>query len=688
MKEKFLTLVPMLAIMPMVLSAGAAAKDGFREVITEDSFTMLNIIPSSPGREEVAAADAKEFAERTGNPYCLYCLTLHPQGRPAMKTVDAGVASYRKWAKLLEGSAVKPAILLQAIVGHWTADRAEKDTEPWQRAINVKGAVTRFCPLDPQYQAYMRETARKLAECRPALILSDDDVRAFSPLAECTCPLHVAEYNRRTGGRLTPEELRALIAKADRKSAAHMAFAELQRDTVKGICQLLREGIDAVDPAIPSGVCEPGWAWARRYIPDYARAMAGPNHTAWARLANGQYYESAPKETMGSLVLRTMASAERLRGSGLLLLDEADTWPHNLWSKSAVAFHAKLSASAFIGLKGAKLWLVNAHKGKYPVSRHYTEILERHRGFYPALSAAVRGTTPTGVLSPCHKDYPRHSVAVSGARDTFDSDGWAQKIFSWYGVPYRATEDFTVDGIYALGGAECVRNSSDADLRAMLAKKVLVDGLAARELVARGFGPLMGVALRKDGDVLFTGDYSEMNGDSLSLPPSSKPPLFEALPGAKTLSSAIWRESSMAAKFERVAASGTLFTNSLGGLVAVTSFHLGMKQSYLYSEARQRYVYGLLDALNGKVMENVCANAQNVLALGRRTKDGADLLLLVNLNYDPEDKVLIRRAARPASVEEMSPDGTWRPVQFAFGTEIVTISCPWPCYGVKVFRIR
>ena len=247
------------AIALIAIAASAVAKDGFREVITDDSFTMLNIIPSSPGREEVAAADAKEFAERTGNPYCLYCLTLHPQGRPAMKTVDAAVASYRKWAKLLEGSAVKPAILLQAIVGHWTSDLAEKDTEPWQRAINVKGAVTRYCPLDPQYQAYIRETARKLAECRPALILSDDDVRAFSPLAECTCPLHVAEYNRRTGGNLTPEGLRALIAKADRKSAAHMAFAELQRDTVKGICQLLREGIDSVDPTIPSGVCEPGW---------------------------------------------------------------------------------------------------------------------------------------------------------------------------------------------------------------------------------------------------------------------------------------------------------------------------------------------------------------------------------------------------------------------------------------------
>ncbi len=56
------------AIALIAVAASAVAKVGFRDVITEDSFTMLNIIPSSPGREEVAAADAKEFAERTGNP--------------------------------------------------------------------------------------------------------------------------------------------------------------------------------------------------------------------------------------------------------------------------------------------------------------------------------------------------------------------------------------------------------------------------------------------------------------------------------------------------------------------------------------------------------------------------------------------------------------------------------------------
>lgn len=675
-----------LATVAAVCGAGSEYPE--REVIKSDSFTMLNIIPCRPGSEAVAAADAAEFAERTGNPYCLYSLTLNPKGKPAMKTVDTVVASYRKWAELLKGSKVKPAILLQAIIGHWTQDLAEKESEDWQRAINVKGVVTRYCPLDPRYRAYIFETARKLASCAPALILSDDDVRAFSPDAECTCPLHVAEYNRRTGRNLTAEEMRAMLHKADWRSPEHVAFVEMQRDTVAGVCALIRKGIDSVDPGIPSGVCEPGWAWARRYIADNAFAMAGPSHTAWARLANGQYSENSAKSEIGSIVLRTMSSIERMRDSGVLLLDESDTWPHCLWSKSSVAFHAKLAASAFLGMKGAKIWLVNAHKGRYPVSRHYTDVLARHRGFYPAVSAAIRGSRMEGVLIPGISIYPQSNAARSrGKFDTFERGGWAQVVFSWYGVPYAVTEDFKRDGIYALGGDDALNRLTDEDIREILSHRVIVEGKAFKALVKRGFSDLIGAGLRDD-EPLYTGEYNEKAGDFLVLPRSSRPPLLRALPGAKTLTSLIWRETAYSKDFERVAPATTVFRNRLGGTVAVMSYHFGLSGSYLYSEARQRFVNDVLDAVNGSAVDNVCMNAQNVLALCRRAPDGSDLVLLQNLNYDPESTVLIRRRARPASVELMDRGGTWRETTFTWKDGIAAIPGDWPCYGVKMLRFR
>lgn len=689
MKMTVAAAVAVLAVAPVRADGDCRrTKYAEREVIRPDSFTMLNIIPCRPGSEAIAAADAAEFAERTGNPYCLYSMTLYPQGKPAMKTVDAAVASYRKWAELLKGSKVKPAILLQAIIGHWTQDLAEKECESWQRAVNVKGTVTRYCPLDPGYRDYIRETARKLAACAPALILSDDDVRAFSPLAECTCPLHVAEYNRRTGRNLTGDEMRSLLAAADRRSAEHTAFVEMQRDTVAGVCALIREGIDSVDPGIPSGVCEPGWAWARRYIADNAFAMAGPSHTAWLRLANGCYNEGAAKNELGRLVMRTMSGIERLRGSGALLLDESDTWPHNLWSKSAAAFHAKLATAAFLGLNGAKIWLVNAHKGKYPVSRHYTDILADHRGFYPAVSAAVNGSAPAGVLVPCDSDYPAFNAALGGrSNESFAPGGWEQLVFSWYGIPFTATRDFDREGIYALGGGNALDNLGDDDIRKILSRRAIVDGRALGKLVERGFSDLTGAEIVGTAP-LFTGEFNEMSGDFLSLPKSTRPPVLRALPGAKTLSSLVWRENVYAKDFERVAPGCILYRNRLGGTVAVMSYHLEMGVSYLYSEGRRRFVNDVLGALAGKAVDNICMNAQNVLALGRRAADGADLVLLQNLNYDPEREVLLRRRVRPSSVEVMDDHGAWRTAAFAWADGLVTIPGDWPCYGVKFLRVR
>lgn len=687
MKRMRKMLVTALSAAAVCAAVGGQTKYADREAIKSDSFTMLNIIPCRPGQEAQLAADAAEFAERTGNPYCLYSMTLYPQGKPAMKAVDAAVESYRRWAKLLEGSKVKPAILLQAIIGHWTQDLAEKDCESWQRAVNVKGTITRFCPLDPGYRDYIRETARKLASCGPAVILSDDDVRAFSPLAECTCPLHVAEYNRRTGKNLTAEEMRSLLAKADWRSPEHTAFVELQRDTVAGVCALIREGIDSVDPGIPSGVCEPGWAWSRRYIADNARAMAGTSHTAWVRLANGQYYESAPKSEVGGITLRTMSSIERLAGSGLLVLDESDTWPHNLWVKSSAAFHAKLATSAFLGMKGAKIWFVNAHKGRHPVSRHYTDVLADHRGFYPSVSAAVRSSRLEGVLIPCVSRYPDFNAAGSGKSDTFESGGWAQKIFSWYGIPYSVTYDYDRDGIYALGGSQALERLSDDDIRKILSHRVIIEGQAMRELVKRGFADLIGAEISSE-DILFTAERNEINGDILTLPRSSCPPVLKPLPGAKTLSSLIWRESAYAKGFERVAPSAVLYRNRIGGTVVVMSYHFGLGVSYLYSEARQQFVCDMLDAVNGGAVDNICMNAQNVLALARRAADGSDLVLLQNLNYDSEKSVLVRRRERPSSVEMMDDNGAWRKCGFTWENGVVAIPSDWPCYGVKMLRFR
>ncbi len=676
-----------LIVIVLAAAPSAAARVPTAEP-TPDKFTMYNIVPFSPGSEDVAAKDAVEYTARTGNRIVLYSLTLHPVGKPASAKVDAAVESYRKFAKLLEGTDVRPGILLQAILGHWA--RVDKEVEPWERAMHIDGTVKRFCPLDPRFQDYIRTTAVKLASCHPCLILTDDDVRSFSPKAECFCPIHVAEFNRRAGTNFDSAALRKAALGWKRGEPHDVVFSNLQKDTTKRVCALIREGIDSVDPSIPSGACQPGWTREHVRVPEYAKTLAAKGQTPFFRLANGQYSESTPKTDLFSVLLRTMCGIEVAQGTGCLLLDEADTWPHNPWSKSAAAMHAKLVTSAFMGLKGAKMWLVNCHKGSYPVSRNYTDVLADHRGLYDAVASASTASAPCGILIPCHRGFPFDSLKDDNKRTMpLDSGDWASRVFGIFGVPFLATCDLDRDAIYAIAGANSVARFTDEELRRLLSRRLLLDGDAARAMVARGFGGHIGLELAKGASPQWTGERDEETGEWIAFPMSSRAAVFRALPGAKVRSYLAWRAWTGAKEFDRAAPAAVLASNSLGGTVMSVAYHMHMGGPYSYSEARLAWLTRRLADLNGgRPVDNISACGQNALSIVRKTADGADLVLFANTNFDPLKAVRISRLAKPASVEILSPHGVWGTAEWEWADGELKVSVALPCYDTTMLRIR
>ena len=116
----------------------------------QTKFKFYNIVPCNPGRENLQAQDVIELEARTGINVALYSLTLHPEGYPARKKADYLIESHRKFSHALQGSKVKPGVLIQSILGHWP--RVDKDEEKWTRTIDLQGRSVRFCPLDPDYR--------------------------------------------------------------------------------------------------------------------------------------------------------------------------------------------------------------------------------------------------------------------------------------------------------------------------------------------------------------------------------------------------------------------------------------------------------------------------------------------------------------------------------------------------------
>ncbi|MBQ2629059.1 MAG: hypothetical protein IJG13_05215, partial [Kiritimatiellae bacterium] len=646
-------------------------------------FTLYNVMPYSPGREAQSAADCVEYMARTGCDLVLYSLTLHPEGKPAMEKVERYVASYRALKRQLEGSGVRLGVRVQAIIGHWP--RVDKDIEDWTRTVNIKGEKVRFCPDDPGFAKYIDETFRLLAKENPAFILTDDDVRAYSHDAECFCARHVAEFNRRRGTNYTEKELREKVASASKDDPDYKEFLAMQRDMMNRLVKRFRAAIDSANVKVPAGICVAGEETF--LVPPMARAIAAKGQTPVMRVATGCYCERFGTR-LASNLMRTLGFAEYYRGSGIEILDEADTCPQNLWSKSALSFFTHLEVAAFLGYKGAKTWYVNGHRGGVPITRAYTDVLAENSGLLDAIareSASSAGAE--GVAIPCFSRFPRWHVGGLHAEMFIDGGTLAEEVLIPFGIPVRAEKDFSSDGIYVVSRKLEVDRFTDADLDRVFSHKVLVSGEAAVALTARGRRDLIGLSAEKR-KFRYNSERDVATGAGIgSVAPTDNLPFFSELAeGAETLSVLGFTPYRGSPVFEFAAPGSVLWRNALGGTVATCAYHTDMGVLHKFSETRKAQLVRMFDRLAGKPLAFVCGNDQDVLVMTRRRADGGSNVFVANLNSEPIRSVRLR-VPSAASVSVLAPNGTWRPVEFSRDGEWVAIDEGLAFYQAKVFRV-
>ena len=546
---------------PAVMSiaiATAAVFAGNVPVRCGGDFTLYNIMPFSPGREEQSAADCREYMERTGCDLVLYSLTLHPEGKPAMEKVERYVESYRRLKRGLSGSNVRLGVLVQAILGHWP--RVDKDIEDWTRTVDINGREVRFCPDDPGFAKYIDDTFVLLAKEKPAFILTDDDVRAYSHDAECFCRRHVAEFNKRMGTDYSEEDLREKIAAAKQDDPEYRTFLAVQRDMMERLARRFRTAMDSVAPAIPAGVCVAGEETF--LISPLARAIAAKGQQPVMRVSTGCYNERYGTY-LPSNVMRAIGFAEYYRDSGIDMLDEADTCPQNLWSKSALSFFTHLEVSAFLGMKGAKIWYVNGHKGTLPVSRAYTDVLTRNRGLLDALSREVGDAAGAeGVAVPCFSRFPKWHLAKMHNEMFLESGTFAERVFIPFGIPFRAEKDFSRDGVYVVSSKNEVERFTDEELTQVFSRKVLVTAEAALALTKRGRQDLVGLAadikqfrFNRERDV-------ETGLECVAVPTDNMPFFSNLAPGVEVLAKLGFSPYVGSPVFEEAAPGAVLWCNA------------------------------------------------------------------------------------------------------------------------------
>ena len=647
-------------------------------------YRLYNVVPMYIGHEAEQAANSVEMFERTGEGIALYSLSLHPEGRPATDKVDRYIASYRAFAKSLAGTRVCSGILVQSILGHWP--RADRDVEGWERTIDQNGKVVRFCPLDPGFGAYIDYVFRSVANERPAFILIDDDVRAFSHGAECFCNSHVRLFNKRYGTGYTSDSLRAAVAESSPDDLVYDGFFALQREMMEEhVIGRIRRAIDSVDPAIPAGVCAAGEETFS--ILPMARGIAAMGQRPLIRCSTGLYCEGMSAASFPWNFERMLGFAEAFRGEEVDLLDEADTCPQTLWSKSARSFMTHLTASCFAGMRGAKTWYVNGIRATgIPVTRAYTDILAENRGFLDELARAIGKTTRVGLSVPCFTErHDWHLVHNHG--EGFVSENIGDFAPPAFGVPICTSRDFgDKTRVFALTSSNEVARLSDRQLQQLLSGRVFIFRDAAIELTRRGQSGLIG-ARAEMKPLLFTAEWDNVQGLRLPYTAASGCVLLESSADAERLCDFIYAPYAGSADVQTVAPSTIYYRNKLGGEVVVAAYHRNMSFLQMFSEGRKRWFVNCLDKLSGNMDAIICGNDQYVLMAQALRSDGVRFVLAVNLSSDPIRELSLR-IPPGETVERLCANGSWEKVVGTRDGAFLRLPIPIAFYEAVVVRVE
>ena len=242
----------------------------------------FHVMPLLPGREAELAADA-EILLRTGVCTDIACmLTLVPEGAPPEDKAKILGDHFSAFRDCFQSDQSRVGILAQATIGHgWIPD----EPAPYQKIIRPDGSPAyQMCPLDSAFQDYIRAAFRHLAALKPAFFMVDDDFRLLCGRNGCYCPLHLAEIGRRQGRLFTRE---SLLETLRTDPATARAYDDLLLNSLMRVAVIIRDAMDATDPAIPGSFCT--CSGDVRHAGSLSRILAGTGNPRVVRINNARY---------------------------------------------------------------------------------------------------------------------------------------------------------------------------------------------------------------------------------------------------------------------------------------------------------------------------------------------------------------------------------------------------------------
>ncbi len=590
-------------------------------------------------------------------------------------------------------------------LGWWNTLTLKTGPGEYQRIVNIGGEAvpTSTCPLDEGYrERFSNDVALVARLAEPVLIVFEDDFGLNCHRGHaCFCDLHLRAFAERVGRFYSREELRRLFAEDTSPEAIplRLEWAAMSRDSLAGLAARTRQAVDRETPWMPMGSMQPGCADLDGDTTEaVARAFAGPNHRPFVRLFGTSYCSddafALPKNIFHALYFKQHMSED------VICYHESDTYPHTRFFMSAGKMRSLMGAGYSYGFAGSTFQACQYLDDMNEEVGYHEAFMQERSRFQVARNLARQCE-----VSGCGLLFDPLVACRDPKYGYSDANPWVST-FGHFGIPFTTLES----PVNALAGNQA-KGLTDEQLRALLAKGLILDGEAAATLCERGFSEAIGVSVTGKEDI--TKPFRDLEGrerireDFIHTPTGGREMMWYSTfspygngelyhlrtngPDTEIVTDVLdFRDQIIGVGMSR-------FQNALGGRVVVMAMSVrNNMSSSLFNYRRGRLMQELVLWAGADEIVYVRERPKTFCILNRPRPDCEDkslvaFLTLINLCSDTFDfvELYLPRPWRESTILTcLDIDGQWQSVPHSFQGETLRIEHSLPLYQPLYLRLR
>ncbi len=601
-----------------------------------------------------------------------------PFPRPAGLPLEAvGTITERlkkRIAELRQAGIHSVGINVAHTLGHW--DVPGMPFTPLPPAVGHDGSrsTTCMCPNSSEFRDYIQKRYAMMASTGADFIWVDDDFRAqnHGPAYPCFCSLCLQMFGRE-------KERTALVAKLNtpENTSLRKEWSEFCAVSLEGLARDIHSAVFNVNPKVELGLMTIGYSnstYAGYPIHRWMTAMGASR----GRPGHGFYTDEKP----GLLINKALDVARQVRDypSGVTTIAyELENAPYITLDKSVRTVINECTLALMMGCNGFALNMLNRYQGTLEDFHPHMRAIAQERSQWKTLVDSSAGLPLAGFWPADHPMLMANRVV--------DEKGWFFEGGSYnIQAPNQLLEmgiPFAADSRHALGtilSGKVAEAFTTEELRDMLSKSVMLDVFALSVLWERGLGDLTGVKPGEDVLVAVTERFTDhpLNGTNAGFvreayaKPGERPGTLIPISGGVIDLSHLVRHDGT-----DLGSCLTLYTNELGGRVAVSSY---APWNRIGLGPKRRQVIAMTDWLSEGRLPAIIDQTVRVAPFVRQSPDGRVVVVLFNTSLDATGMLTLRLRARPQHVSQVSASG-FRPLgtRVSEGETVVEVPSipPW-----------